>query len=131
MLVMDVDFVHNLEQYFSKLYINPQNITNLRDMVAHAKSDPREAYPDRNLASWEAALSYNMTQESPKYIQAMTKIKWIGGDGTLTGAMERYDLDAMIVPTDISYRVAAPGGESDETLMLFLTLWYHYREDAE
>lgn len=40
----------------------------------------------------------------------MTKIKWTGGDGTLTGAMEKYDLDAVIVPTDISYRVAAPGG---------------------
>lgn len=110
MKVIDVDFTRNLEQYYSKLYSNPNNITNLQDMVRHAKTDAREMYPDRDILSWEAALSYNFTEDSLEYKRALSKIRWIGRDGTVTGVLDKYDLDAIILPTDISYRLAAPGG---------------------
>lgn len=78
-------------------------------MFEYTKKDTREGFPSRNIDTWQRALGRNLTQQSPAYLRALSNSTYIGSTGTILGALERYDLDAIIIPTDL-HRIAAPAG---------------------
>jgi amidase len=110
-VVLDIDFISNLKEYLDQLYINPEDVNNLQQLIAYTINDPREDYPDRNVETWQVALARNLTQQSEGYLQALANDTYLGTTGTIVGAMDKYDLDALILPTDIASGVAAIAGE--------------------
>lgn len=100
-----------LQRYLEQLYINPNNLSTLNDVLAYTRKDPREEYPARNVDAFVKALSYsNETSEWDKYLKARTEDAYLGGTGTITGALDRYDLDALIMPTEVASNMAALAG---------------------
>lgn len=96
----------------NQLYFNPKNISTIEDLLAYTKEDTREGYPIRSVDDWVTALTYkNETLESALYLQARAEDAYLGGSGTITGALEAYDLDALVMPTNVASNVAALTGE--------------------
>ena len=106
-LVTRVDFATNLAQYFSKLKVNPRNIRTLKDLRDFTRKCPEEEYPLRDTRTWDKAIDQNISNTSPEYLRAYQQNLYFGGEGGVLGALERHNLDAIILPTAIASSIAA------------------------
>lgn len=107
--VLEADFVVNLQTYLSYLTYNPNNITSLADLRTFTQSYPPEDYPTRDTGIWDAALQ-NWNNTSPEFWQAYQKNLYFCDEGGLLGALKRYSLDAVLLPTHIAADFAATVG---------------------
>lgn len=108
--VLGADFVSDLAKYFSELTFNPNNIKNLEDMRCFTRSSPLEEYPQRDTGVWDEALSLGYNNTDSRFWEAYKHTSYLGGEGSITGALEAHDLDALILPTNYAYIYAAFGG---------------------
>ncbi|OAP58457.1 putative amidase [Fonsecaea erecta] len=108
-IILEADFVVNLQQYLSSLIYNPNNITSLADLRRFTQSFPLEDYPDRDTGVWDAALQ-NWNNTSPQFWPAYQQNLFYGDDGGLLGTLKSYNLDAVILPTHFSSSFAATVG---------------------
>lgn len=99
-----------LRHYFNQLYYNPHNLTKLQDLVTYTESEPREGYPNKKIDVWTKSLADDIALDSDVHRAARAEVAWLGSSATLLGAMEKYDLDALIVPSHIASNVAALAG---------------------
>jgi amidase len=109
--VLNADFIVSLADYLGSLTANPNNIRSLADLRNFTQSFPLEQYPNRNTALWDEILDvqgYNNTD--PRFWAAYQQNLFFGGEGGLLGALERHDLDAVILPSSRAYRFAAGVG---------------------
>ncbi|KAI9848926.1 MAG: hypothetical protein M1838_000337 [Thelocarpon superellum] len=110
-IVLNADFVTDLpENYLSKLVTNPENVHDLVDVRNYTIKDPREDYPDRDVAIWDGALAQGFNNTDPRFWEAYQADLFLGGEGGVLGALERNNLDALILPTYISPSFAAIAG---------------------
>ncbi|KAK4442395.1 amidase signature domain-containing protein [Podospora aff. communis PSN243] len=98
-IVLGADFVSDLAAYLAELSYNPNDVHSLADVLAYTQSDPRESYPDRNTARWDAALALGYNNTDPRFWAELQNNYYDGGEGGLLGAIERNSLDAVILPT--------------------------------
>ena len=109
-IVLDTDFVAGVKDYLSQLDHNPNRIRDLLDIAHFTKSDAREDYPNRDTYVWDRQLERNITNGSPRSYEAyQANLKMAGEDGVL-GVLDRYNLDALVMPTFASYQLPAIGG---------------------
>jgi amidase len=108
-IILEADFVVNLQVYLSSLTYNPNNITSLADLRRFTQTFPLEDYPARDTGLWDAALQ-NWNNTSPQFWPAYQQNFFYGDEGGLLGALKRHDLDAVILPTHFSSRFAATVG---------------------
>lgn len=109
-IVLDTDFVAGLKDYLSHLDRNPNNIRDLFDLAHFTKADPREEYPGRDTYVWDRQLTRNITNHSARSHAAyQANLRMAGEDGVL-GVLDRYHLDALVLPTFASYQLPAIGG---------------------
>lgn len=109
--VLEADFISGLDRYLSTLRTNPQNLHNLAQISAFTHKFPREMYTLRNTAIWDQALRVGMNNTSPGFWPLYRKNQYLGGKGGASGAIARYDLDAVVLPTNLGYPVSALVGE--------------------
>ena len=109
-LVLDVDFAEGLRDYLSELATNPENVNNLEDLINFSKSDPREEWPDRNIGVWERALNRSITTSSSESYTAYEANRRMAEEDGITGALDSYGLDALVMPTFASFRLPAIAG---------------------
>ncbi|CAI6331902.1 unnamed protein product [Periconia digitata] len=105
--IVGTDFKANLASYLSSLTVNPNNLTTLADIRAFTQSFPLDEYPDRDTATWDLVLSLNLTTSSPGYWAAHEEAQFLGGPGGILGALESYNLDAVVTPSYISAGISA------------------------
>ena len=98
-IVLNIDFLESLEKYLSNLIVNPAEIHNLLDLIAFTKSEPGEDYPARDIAIWEHAISLNLSASSPEVWQAYQDGVHLASECGIIGAMDTYNLDALIMPS--------------------------------
>ncbi|KAE8168255.1 amidase [Aspergillus tamarii] len=96
------DFISNIESYLSKLESNPNNIHTLHDLRKYTQNDPREDYPKRDTAQWDAALAVGINNTSPEFWPMYQNNLRLGGEGGVLGAISRHKLDAVILPTKLA-----------------------------
>ncbi|OQV00444.1 hypothetical protein CLAIMM_05937 [Cladophialophora immunda] len=108
-IILEADFVVNLQDYLSSLTYNPNNISSLADLRRFTQSFPLEDYPQRDTGLWDQALQ-NWNNTSPQFWPAYQQNLVYGDEGGLLGALKRYDLDAVILPTHFSSSFAATVG---------------------
>ncbi|EPE29415.1 Amidase signature (AS) enzyme [Glarea lozoyensis ATCC 20868] len=107
--VLGADLVSGLPKYLSELTNNPNNITLLNDLLNFTQHSPAEHYPERDTLIWQAALA-GPKQSDPEFWEAYQKgLRW-SGEGGITGALARFNLDALILPTNYAPDMAAYGG---------------------
>lgn len=109
-IVLDTDFVSGLVEYFSLLQTNPHALRSLRDVVDFTKSDSREEYPDRDMYVWDRGLQRNITNESLESWIAYEANLQMGGPQGVVGALDKYNLDALVMPTWTSFHLPAIAG---------------------
>ncbi|KAH8819347.1 amidase [Xylogone sp. PMI_703] len=106
-IVLGADFVSGLAKYLSQLSSNPNNVTSLADEVVFTQNSPLEDYPRRDTLSWNRALSLGFDNTDHRFWQAYQKRLYLGGEGGVNGALERHNLDALIMPSDLSPGIPA------------------------
>lgn len=106
-VITEADFVVNLPTYLEGLTHNPNNIVDLNTLRNFTKSFVPEDYPRRDVGVWDEAL-LNFNNTDPRFWKAYQQYVYYGEEGGLLGAIERHDLDAVILPTMFSSDWAAP-----------------------
>ena len=109
-IVLDTDWVSNLAHYLSLLTRNPRRVHGLRDVIECTRADPREGYPDPDTLIWDRALARNITNISPETWSAYQSDLYLGGEGGVLGALAKYELDALIMPSLASYLLPGLAG---------------------
>ncbi len=109
-IVLDTDFVAGLTDYLSQLVQNPNKIHNLYDVSKYTKSDPREEYPNRDTYVWDRQSTRNITNASPESWQAYQVNLHMAEEMGVLGALDRYNLDALVMPTFTSFHLPAIAG---------------------
>jgi amidase len=105
--VLSADFGPNLAAYLAQLTVNPQDVHDLADVTNFTKHFPAEAYPDRDTAIFDASLALNFTNTSPEFWAAYQKDLYLGGPGGLLGALDTYQLDAVVLPSEVASGISA------------------------
>lgn len=109
-LVLGVEFAAGVAAYFNGLTSNPNGIHSLPDLIRFTETFPAEDYPDRNVNTWLAAVAYNLTTASPQYLAARYNDLIAGSVATELGALDKYNLDVLIMPSSASPGYAAIAG---------------------
>ena len=109
-LVLEADFISDLAAYLAQLETNPNNITSLADVRNFTQSFPLESYPARDTAVWDDALSLGYNNSDYQFWQAYQASYYYGAEGGVLGALEKYNLDVLILPTDYSSGPSARAG---------------------
>ncbi|KAK4696798.1 hypothetical protein P7C71_g1193, partial [Lecanoromycetidae sp. Uapishka_2] len=109
-IVLGTDFIAGLSDYFAQLTYNPNDVHNLHDIAQFTKDDPREENSDRGIYVWERELERNITNDSQESYDAyQANLRMAGRDGVI-GVLDRYKLDALIMPTFASFQLPAIAG---------------------
>jgi amidase len=101
-IVLAGDFKPNLAAYLAQLSTNPQNVHTLADITNFTQHFPLEDYPDRDTAVFDSSLALNFSNTSPAFWAAYQEDLYLGGPGGILGALDTYNLDAIVLPTDYS-----------------------------
>ena len=109
-LVLDLDFAQGLKDYLSQLSTNPANIHSLKDLINYTKTNPQEGWPDHDTGVWERAVHRNLTTCSSESYEAYEANRRMAEEDGITGALDRYSLDVLIMPTFASFRLPAIAG---------------------
>jgi len=109
-VVLGADFVSGLSKYLSQLTFNPHNITSLAEEITFTRNFPAEDYPARDTSTWDSALDLGFNNSDYRFWESYQHRLHFGGEGGVTGALEKYNLDALVMPTDFSSGLPAVAG---------------------
>lgn len=111
-VVLNADFLTNLAEYLSQLSHNPNNVTSLADVQTFTRyHDDREDWPHRDDSIWiETLEKQGWGNTDPRFWPVYQRNLHLSGPGGLLGALERNDLDAVVMPTSVSPKWAAMPG---------------------
>jgi amidase len=109
-VVLGVEFIAGVEAYFAKLTYNPTNIHTFADLINFTTTFPAEEYPNRDIARWRDAVALNLTTSSPRFLRERYNDLIAGSNATILGALDMFDLDALIMPSSYSPGYAAIAG---------------------
>ncbi|KFY92710.1 hypothetical protein V498_04801 [Pseudogymnoascus sp. VKM F-4517 (FW-2822)] len=108
--VVAIDFITNLPQYLAQVTTNPNNITTLEALNSFTKNDQREEFPTHDTAVFDAALTIKGTNKDPGFQYFADQTHAWGTYGGVTGAMDTYRLDALVMPSMYAPGVPALAG---------------------
>ncbi|PGH02530.1 hypothetical protein AJ80_08841 [Polytolypa hystricis UAMH7299] len=103
--VVFADFLNDIASFFAQLKTNPNNLTSLSDLRAFTQTSAvveEEEFPDRNTGIWDAALAAGFTNTDPSFFPLHSSLISFAGEGYIRGALKTHNLDALILPSDIS-----------------------------
>ncbi|KAI9660395.1 MAG: hypothetical protein M1821_009745 [Bathelium mastoideum] len=106
-LVLNADFLVDLANYFNELTFNPNNLHTLADLTNYTHANPLEDWPDRDTAVWDGALQQGWNNTDPRFWPAYQADLYYGGEGGILGALDRNNLDAILLPTQFSPSIPA------------------------
>ncbi|KAL1608053.1 hypothetical protein SLS60_002992 [Paraconiothyrium brasiliense] len=99
-IVSPSEYARDMAAYFHELSDNPHNIHGVEDMISCTKKLPMEEYPSRNVANFEAALKAPAF-DSTEVLAAWKRMKYLGAEGGIDGALDATKADALILPSII------------------------------
>jgi amidase len=103
MSLLASDFLTNIPAYMFKLKANPQNITDLASLREFTRTFPKEGSPDHDTSIWDQVLDeQGWNNTDPRFWPAYQEYLQYGGEGGLLGALQRENLDAVILPTTLA-----------------------------
>jgi len=102
-VVLEADFCTDLpKEYLSQLTYNPANVHSLADVRNFTHADPLEDWPQRDTLIWDEALELGFDNTSPEFWSNYTMNTYLAGPLGVTGALQNYSLDALVLPTEFS-----------------------------
>jgi len=112
--VFEGDFQVGINNYLSKILFNgpdeSKRMRTIEDVLSCTESNSLEQWPLHDAKSIEAAVSSNLTADSAEVWEAYQSDLSVGRAGSVTGALDKYDLDALVMPSFLSVVFPALGG---------------------
>lgn len=102
--VLSGDFGPNLAAYLAQLTYNPNAVFDLADVTNFTQQFPAEEFPLRDTKIFTSSLARNYSNTDAEFYDAFQYNLYLGGPGGLLGALDTYNLDAVVVPSQ-----SAPG----------------------
>jgi amidase len=93
------EFLHDLPNYLKNLEWNPNGVTDLKSLRDFVRAHPQESFPTRDTHSWDSVLEKNVDISSDEFKTWYARNLYLGGEGGVLGALERHNLDAIVLPT--------------------------------
>ncbi|KAK4141225.1 amidase [Dichotomopilus funicola] len=82
------EFRRDIGRYLKTLKINPHNIQSAEDIIGFTKTSPEEEYPERDIGKF-------------LWTQAEGIDRFYCGEGGILGAMEKHNLDVLVIPSTL------------------------------
>lgn len=117
-IVLQADFVSNIASYLAELTYNPNDVRSLTDLREFTRNSPLEEYPDRDTAAWDSVLALGYNNTDPRFWEGLQQNYYAGGEAGLLGAIQRNQVDAIILPSSQSPGRAAITGAPIVTVPL-------------
>lgn len=109
--VVFADWKTNLPTYLASLTSNPHKIKTLEDVCNFIIAYPLEDFPERDVALMDLTIQSPPANNTDSlFWEAYQKALYFGNEGGLIGAIERHQLDAVILPANFAPHWAAPIG---------------------
>lgn len=100
---IDLDFYGDLPAYLAQLTYNPYNISGVEDLILYTESDERESWPNRTVNVWQMTLNtvrkYGPYGGATHWSMFQERLR-VSRESTILARLEKYDLDALVIPTD-------------------------------
>ncbi|KAH7094279.1 amidase signature domain-containing protein [Paraphoma chrysanthemicola] len=96
-IMLDTDMKLAINKYLSSLATNPNNITDLQDLIDFTKSCPEEECPTRNVAGLERAQATDPNNDV--YLTMLARDAYFTGEGGIAGALIRHSCAVLLIPT--------------------------------
>lgn len=112
--VFQGDFRAGIDNYLSKIKFDgpddSQRMHTIEDVLNCTQSNPLEQWPLYDTKSIEEAVQSNLTAGSAEVWKAYQSDLYIGREGSVTGALDEFHLDALVMPSFFSIVMPALGG---------------------
>jgi amidase len=99
-IVRSSEFKRDIARYLQTLETNPNDLHSAEDIIEFTKSFPAEDYPERDIGKFLWSQAEGVDVKSEKYKKMVEQEHFFGGEGGILGAMEKYNLDVLVVPAD-------------------------------
>ncbi|KAK0724919.1 amidase signature domain-containing protein [Lasiosphaeris hirsuta] len=118
--VTRADFATNLPEFLAQLEHNPNDIHSVRDLRAFTQETRpvEEGYPQRNTRVWDYIIETDIDNKSLEFEALYQQNLYLGGEGGILGALDRYGLHAIALPTTIASSIPALVGSPIITVPL-------------
>jgi len=100
----------SIKFYLDDLKVRPPGINTIEDIINCTKHDPRERYPEVDMEFWDALLKHARPADSAEVWEAYQHSLRLAGDGAVFGAIDAYDLDALVLPSFPAFDMCATIG---------------------
>lgn len=101
-VVLEADFNTDLAKYLAELVVNPYDIKTVANLQTFTQGFSLEDYPERDTLVWEGAIELGYGNDSPLFWSNYTADLFYAGPLGITGALQNFSLDALVVPTPFS-----------------------------
>lgn len=106
-LVTRADFASNIVKFLDQLEHNPNKVDSVESLRTFTRSHPAEDYPARNTSTWDVVIEMQLSDTCPEFESLYQENLLLGGEGGILGALERYSLDAIALPTTAAFEIPA------------------------
>ncbi len=100
-IVRSSEFRRDIARYLQALKTNPNNIQSAEDIIEFTKSFPKEEYPERDIGKFLWTQAEGIDVDSDKYKEMVKQERFYGGEGGILGAMEKHNLDVLVIPSTL------------------------------
>jgi len=100
-IVRSSEFKRDIVQYLQTLETNPNGIHSAEDIIEFTKTKPEEQYPERDIGKFLWTQAEGIDVDSEKYREMVKQELYFGGEGGILGAMDKYKLDVLVVPSTL------------------------------
>jgi amidase len=100
-IVRSSEFKRDIVHYLQTLETNPNEIHSAEDIISFTKAFPAEDYPERDIGKFLWTQAEGIDVDSDKYKSMVEQELYFGGEGGILGAMQKYKLDVLVVPSTL------------------------------
>jgi amidase len=100
-IVRASEFTRDIVAYLETLETNPNHLTSVEDIMNFTKTFPAEMYPERDIGKFMWTQAEGVNVDSEKYAEMVKQELYYGGEGGILGAMEKYTVDVLVVPSTL------------------------------
>lgn len=100
-IVRSSEFKRDIVHYLETLSANPNNLHSVEDIIEFTKSHEEEDFPERDIGKFLWTQEEGIDVNSDKYRDMVEQERFFGGEGGITGALEKHSLDVLVVPSSL------------------------------
>lgn len=100
-IVRSSEFKRDIVHYLQTLKTNPNGIRSADDIINFTKTFPAEDYPERDIGKFLWTQAEGIDVASDEYKSMVKQELYFGGEGGILGAMQKYKLDVLVVPSTL------------------------------